>query len=184
MPSQERMPWITLITASILATLSGCASQQTITEQTAPLRQQIGQVEASTAALTRTTQEQVAAAHAREAALTQRIEGLRAELLALQAKFDELSTRTGSLTERSNQAELRIDEQATLNREATEQIEAIQEQAAKAELRLDELATNARDSEAAIDLLSEHQGQTDLRLDEAMTLAREAHDTLDQAPAK
>jgi len=167
MDAQERMTWGPAVCMAFLLTLGGCASQQNITEQTDPLRAQIGNVELTAASLWRTTQDQAAAAQAREKVVTEHIQALQAQMQATEARLAQLA-------ERSNKADLRLDELATLNREGAEQLDVLDEKAVKFELRLDELATLERDSEERLAALDERQVKTDLRLDEAMTLAREA----------
>lgn len=189
MPAQSRPPCFPTarfapIGLSLMLGLGGCASQQTITEQTDPLRKQLGQIETSTAQLSRSAEANAAETRARETLLVQQIDALRGEIRTLQAGLAELHGQVRQSTERANQAELRLDEQSTLTRDATEQIQSLQDQSVKSELRLDELATAQRDSEDSLALLTEHQTQTDLRLDEAMTLAREAIDGLSQAAGK
>jgi outer membrane protein OmpA-like peptidoglycan-associated protein len=162
------------LTLLALALMSGCATQEAVTEQTDPLRRQLDQMQASlnsTAATAQAASALAAANKAREEALSKQLESLLAEFRALQEgqatlkdglskaelRLDELATLAGEqaegaalaadLAERLNKAELRLDEvasQAGENREAAAQVTELADRLARSEQRLDELAGAAK----------------------------------------
>lgn len=198
--------------ALLLPILGGCTSQQTIVEQTEPLRNRIEQVESAHAQLSRATKDESARVLLRDGATAQKIDDLQAEVKELREKLARLSARADALTESSKQNASRLEAQAAISREAGNEIEALRRQAAKSELRLDELdtlqreaeeniallserqtlteqrqnesAAEARETQGRLDLMHERQTQTEMRLDEAMTQARDALDATRRETAK
>jgi chromosome segregation ATPase len=158
--------------ALLALTLGGCASQSAITEHTDPLRARLAQVEQAATA-------SAGAQSAREAVLNARVNDMAAEIKALRAMLSSLTGDAKVLAERSAQAELRLDELASLNRDAGDAIAALDEAQAKTELRIDELASLNRDANDAIAALDEAQAKSVLRLDELATQGRDAEDRLD-----
>lgn len=157
---------ILALVAVALAGLSGCATQEAVSQQTDPLKVQVARldeaVQASAGSASQ-TREQLAAAEARERSLSSRIEQAIADIQAL---------REGLLTQ---EAHARA---ATRSNDATSA--ALGEQVTRANQRLDALASLARElaargdagearlasTSAAASVAAERQAQTEQRLDE------------------
>jgi len=176
------------MTVLSLALLSGCATQEAVTEQIDPLGKRVSQMEAS-------LQASSAAQKAQEEAIARQLESLWAEFKALQAAQDENKERVAK-------AELRLDELATVagegvatsavNRTQMEAVEArmdeLGERVTKADLRLDELATTTGQASEAAALaqqglagsadsavaLGERLAQTEKRVDVLSAQVQEA----------
>lgn len=136
MSISSRNPWA--LAASAFLILSGCATQEAVTEQTDSIRSQVARLDTSLQTLSesaRQAQEQLGAALAREKALGARVDGLTAEAKALKDRLAEQGQRIQAtdanlresarqLGERALHAELRLDEAATLASGVTAQTEA------------------------------------------------------------
>lgn len=113
-------PKLGALSVLIPLTLAGCATQQSLTEQTLPLQDRL-------AGLERAIQSASEASQARDAALSREIEGLRGEVRRLSGRADEQAGQTSQLSARLDQA--------------AAQGSALAERMSHAESRLDELAT-------------------------------------------
>jgi outer membrane protein OmpA-like peptidoglycan-associated protein len=137
------------LTILSLSLLSGCATQETVTEKTDPLWYKVNQLDSS-------LQSAAADSKARDDLITRQLETLLSEVRTLQ-------TGQAEQTERVNKIELRLDELSTSTRENTADTASSQAQ----------LATIAAQSAE----LTERMAKTDLRLDELATVVRETADT-------
>jgi outer membrane protein OmpA-like peptidoglycan-associated protein len=136
------------LTILSLSLLSGCATQETVTEKTDPLWYKVNQLESS-------LQSAAADSKVRDDLITRQLETLLSEVRTLQ-------TGQAEQTEWVNKTELRLDELSTSTRENSADTESTQAQ----------LATVAAQSAE----LTERMAKTDLRLDELATVVRETAD--------
>jgi outer membrane protein OmpA-like peptidoglycan-associated protein len=173
------------LTLLALALMSGCATQEAVTEQTDPLRRQLDQMQASLNSTAATAQ----AASALAAANKAREEALSKQLESLQAEFKSLQEGQATLKDGLSKADLRLDELASQARDNAEAVAASQEQLAlaadlaerlnKTELRLDEVASQAgenREAAAQAAELAERLARSEQRLDELAGVAKAATD--------
>lgn len=132
--------------------VSGCATQEALTEQTDPLRQHTAQLDTSlqtTAATARSAQELALANQAREAALSRQLESLLAEFKALQdlqasqaERLRETERSLGELSAVTTYAHQRTDGN-------TAQVATLAERVTQAERRMDALSSQVREALAA-----------------------------------
>lgn len=173
-----------LLSTLISLLFAGCATQQSLTEQTQPMQAQLDRLEQTIKALDE-------AGQVRYEALGNDIDGLKSAVKVLVARIDEQGGRTeqlsrrldetaanaAGLAERAADTDGRIDKLATATRQAVEQAaenqRGLAERVTQSELRLDELATAGKEaSDAGADeqgRLAERVTQAELRLDELAT---------------
>lgn len=134
------------LAGTALLGVSGCATQDAVSQQTEPLKAQVSKLgealQASSGSVSQ-TQELIAAAEARERSLASRVDALVGDVKALR---ERLSTQ-----EQTSQAASLASDTAT---------ERLREQLAKADLRLDELASLAHDLAARVDADGDKQSAT------------------------
>jgi outer membrane protein OmpA-like peptidoglycan-associated protein len=134
------------LAGAALAGVTGCATQDAVSQQTEPLKAQVSKLgealQASSGNVSQ-TQEMLAAAEARERAMAQRVDALVNDVKAL---HDRLATQE------------RVSQAAALSSETA--AERLGEQLVKADLRLDELASLAHDLAARVDADGDKQNAT------------------------
>jgi outer membrane protein OmpA-like peptidoglycan-associated protein len=182
---------ILALVAVALAGLSGCATQEAVSQQTDPLKVQVARLDEAlqaSAGSASQTREQLAAAEARERSLSSRteqaiadIQALRDRLLSQEARAlattESSATVTGALSEQLSGVNQRLESLASLARElaargdagearlasASAALADTAEQLAQTGQRLDELTEQ---QQAAASDMAEHRAQTGQRLDE------------------
>jgi outer membrane protein OmpA-like peptidoglycan-associated protein len=182
---------ILALVAVALAGLSGCATQEAVSQQTDPLKVQVARLDEAlqaSAGSASQTREQLAAAEARERSLSSRteqaiadIQALRDRLLSQEARAlattESSATVTGALSEQLSGVNQRLESLASLARElaargdagearlasASAALADTAEQLAQTGKRLDELTEQ---QQAAASDMAEHRAQTGQRLAE------------------
>jgi len=173
-----------MLSTLISLMFAGCATEQSLSEHTQPMQEQLDRLEHTVKALDE-------AGRVRHEALGNDIDGLKSAVKVLVARLDEQGGRseqlakrldetaaaTAALSERAAEADARLDKLATATRQAVEQTadnqRSLAERVTQSELRLDELATAGKEtSDAGADeqgKLAERVTQAELRLDELAT---------------
>ncbi len=176
----------------VAATLAGCATKEAVTEQTEPIRSQLGTLEQSlseAARLAQNTKDQVAASQMREEALLRAVDALTREMERLQNQLAETVSRQeqaqAGLRSSLNQAESRLTSQGerleSLSARGQEQAAALvdlQGALARVGSRMDELTTHAQELDARASETLRQTGELREHLGQAAQLRQGALERL------